>query len=234
MLGGIAAAAVAARGVARGHVADLLRRVPGSSRSRGAGAVEGAVLALVVAGIVQLAVAPGSRARPGRLGRARHHRAGRCAGRGPAAAVRQPPADAPGRWTAAAPSALYGWAGVARRAGTARTTGVLAAAICLLLVGVQAWTVAARERSARALAETGAAVVLDVQAPTARGLCRPWRTADPSGTYAMAGHAAGRRTRRPPGRWRWTASRADAVAGFAGRGPDDVRALIIDPHLPTR
>ncbi|GAA4345643.1 FtsX-like permease family protein [Angustibacter luteus] len=229
VLGGIAAAAVAARGVARGHVADLLRRVPGAGRSRGAGAVEGAVLALVVAGIVQLSVSPGSTpgpvasAAPGVIALASALVAARLL----RFVSRRRTARALDRGR---PSALYGWAGVARRAGTARTTGVLAAAICLLLVGVQAWTVAARERSARALVETGAAVVLDVQTATARGLQPAVAKADPGGTYAMAA------MQLPPDEKTTRAvavdgSRADAVAGFAGRGPDDVGA-IIDPRLP--
>jgi hypothetical protein len=231
LFGGIAAAAVAARGVARGHVADLLRRVPGSHRSRGAGAIEGAVLALVVAGIVQLAVAPD--AAPGPVASAAP---GIIALGGALVAARLVRFLSRRRTVRALdrgrPAALYGWAGVARRAGTASTTGVLAAAICLLLVGVQAWTVASREREARALAETGAVVVLDVQAPTARGLLPAVRAADPGGDYAMAV------MQLAPGDDSTAtvavdSDRAGAVAGFAGRGPADVARLLSPPLVDS-
>ena len=81
---------------------------------------------------------------------------------------------------------VAGWAGVARRPGTARIASVLAVATCLLLVGVQAWTVAERNRAERSGAETGAAVVLQVRAPSSQALLDAVRAADPSGRYAMA------------------------------------------------
>ncbi|MGN6302891.1 MAG: FtsX-like permease family protein [Angustibacter sp.] len=230
VVGGLAAAAVAARSVARGHVSDLLRRVPGAGRGRRAGAVEGIVLALVAAGVVQLAVtrgstpgpvasaAPGMIALGGALLAARvlrslsRRRAERALERG-------------------RPSALVGWAGVARRAGTARTTGVLTAALCLLLVGVQAWTVAARERQVRALAETGAPVVLSVRAPEPGTLLRAVRAADPSGRYAMAVmEQAGSNTASRA--LAVDADRADAVMGFSGRGPAHVSG-VLRPTLPA-
>jgi putative ABC transport system permease protein len=79
-----------------------------------------------------------------------------------------------------------GWAGIARRPGTPRIASVLAVATCLLLVGVQAWTVAERNRHERAAAETGAEVVLQVRAPSHLGLLDAVRRADPTGRYAMA------------------------------------------------
>ncbi len=230
VVGGLAAAAVAARSVARGHVSDLLRRVPGAGHGRRAGAVEGIVLALVAAGIVQLAVAPGSApgpvasAAPGMIalgGALLAARALRWLSRRRAARALDR-----GR-----PGLLVGWAGVARRAGTARTTGVLAAALCLLLVGVQAWAVAARERQVRALAETGAAVVLDVRAASPATVLGAVRRADPGAHYAMTAMAlAGSNTTSRA--LAVDGTRADAVLGYSGRGPRHV-AGVLRPRLPA-
>ncbi len=183
--GGVAAATVAAQGVTRRHVAELLRRVPGASAGRRAGVAEGVVLALVLAGVVQLVVtrdeppgpvamaAPGMIALGGALLAARvlrlvaRRRAGRCLEVG-------------------RPSGLLGWAGVLRRTGVARTTGVLTAAVTLLLVGVQAWTVAGRERVVRASAENGAAVVLGAQAASPQAFLDAVRRADGGAGHAMA------------------------------------------------
>jgi hypothetical protein len=185
VIGGIAAAAVAAHGVSRQHVAELLRRVPGAGAGRRAGVVEGAVLALVVAGVVQLVLtrdttpgpiamaAPGLVALGGALVAARAVRL--------LARYRVARSLDSGR-----PAAILGWAGVQRRTGVARTTGVLTAAIALLLVGVQAWSVAGRERDVRAAAENGAVVVLDAQASSPQVLLDAVRAADPSGSHAMA------------------------------------------------
>jgi hypothetical protein len=79
-----------------------------------------------------------------------------------------------------------GWAGVARRPGTARIASVLAVAACLLIVGVQAWTVAQRNRYERSAAETGAEVVLQVRAPGNQALLDAVQKVDPTGNYAMA------------------------------------------------
>jgi hypothetical protein len=228
VLGGIAAAAVAAHGVARRHVADLLRRVPGAGAGRRAGVVEGAVLALVVAGIVQLLLtrdetpgpvamaAPGMIALGGALLAARALRV--------LAARRTARSMETGR-----PGALLGWAGVLRRTGVARTTGVLTAAVALLLVGVQAWSVAGRERDVRATAENGAAVVLSVEADSPRALLDAVRAAEPSGDHAMAV------VRLPGGDTNPTVFAVDStragVLAFGHQGPGGLsRAL--RPDLP--
>jgi putative ABC transport system permease protein len=220
LLGGLAAAALAARSVARGPVADLLRRIPATSDRRRAGIVEGLVLALVVVGVGQLALV---RARiPGPVAAAAPGMVAVGAALVTARMMRLVSRRRAGRaLTQGRPAALLGWAALARRAGAARTTGVLAAALCLLLVGAQAWAVGARERQARALAETGAAVVLDVRAPAPSLVLAEVRAADPSGRYAMA-------VQRLAGSNLSTAAlavdstRAAAVAGFVGRGPRDV------------
>ncbi|MGZ4596391.1 MAG: hypothetical protein ACXV3V_05640, partial [Actinomycetes bacterium] len=62
--GGIVTAALAARRVFRRPVGDLLRRVPSRGSSRRAGLLEGVVVALAVAGIVQLVSDRGQRPSP--------------------------------------------------------------------------------------------------------------------------------------------------------------------------
>ncbi|HET8616261.1 MAG TPA: FtsX-like permease family protein [Actinomycetales bacterium] len=228
VVGGIGAAAVAAHGVARQHVAELLRRVPGAAAGRRAGVAEGAVLALVVAGVVQLALTrdetpgPVAMAAPGMIalgGALLAARALRLLAR--RRTVRS--------LDAGRPAAVLGWAGVLRRAGVARTTGVLTAAIALLLIGVQAWSVASRERAVRATAETGAAVVLDVDATSPTALRDAVRRADP-GADAMAV------VRLPGGDTNPTVlavdgTRAAHVLAFGHQRPDHLTAAL-DPRLP--
>jgi hypothetical protein len=183
--GGVVTAALSSRQVFRRPVSELLRRVPPRRGGRRAGLLEGVVLVLAVAGVAQLVndrggrpspialLAPGMVAVAGGLLAARllvrlaRRRTERSLDRG-------------------RPAGAVGWAGVARRPGTARIASVLAVATCLLLVGVQAWTVAERNRFERASAETGAEVVLQVRAPDHRTLLDAVRAADPSGRYAMA------------------------------------------------
>jgi hypothetical protein len=185
VLGGIGAAAVAAHGVSRQHVADLLRRVPGAAAGRRAGVAEGVVRALVRAGVVQLVLTrdeppgPVAMAAPGMIALGGALLAAR--------ALRLLARRRTSRSLEAGhPSGLLGWAGVLRRTGVARTTGVLTAAVALLLVGVQAWTVAGREREVRATAENGAAVILDAQASSPQALLAAVREADRGGNHAMA------------------------------------------------
>ena len=134
--GGLVTAALASRQVFRRPVSELLRRVPPRRAGRAAGLVDGVVVVLAIAGVVQLVsdrggrpspvalLAPGMVAVAGGLLAARilvrvaRRRTDRC------------------RWNAAARPAVAGWAGVARRPGTARIASVLAVATCLLLVGV--------------------------------------------------------------------------------------------------
>jgi hypothetical protein len=229
VVGGIGAAAVAAHGVGRQHVAELLRRVPGAAAGRRAGIVEGALLALVLAGVVQLALArdttpgPVAMAAPGMIalgGALLAARALRLLARRRAARSLDT-----GR-----PAAVLGWAGVLRRAGVARTTGVLTASIALLLVGVQAWSVAGRERAVRATAENGAVVVLSARAASPRALLDGVRAADPD-KHAMAV------VRLPGGDTNPTvlavdASRADEVLSFGHQRPSDP-ASALRPVLPA-
>jgi putative ABC transport system permease protein len=183
--GGIVTAALSSRQVFRRPVSELLRRVPARSSGRAAGLIDAVVVVLAVAGVVQLVNDRGTRPSPvamlapGMIAVAGGLLAARVLVR--VARRRVAVSTARGRTPG-----LVGWAGVARRPGTARIASVLAVATCLLLVGVQAWSVAERNRSERAGAETGAAVVLQARAKDPQALVDAVRRADPGGRYAMA------------------------------------------------
>ncbi len=183
--GGLVTAALSSRQVFRRPVSELLRRVPPRRAGRGAGLVDGVVVVLAAAGVVQLVSDRGGRPSPvALLG------PGMVAVAGGLLAARILVRVARRRTTVSMErgraAGVAGWAGVARRPGTARIASVLAVATCLLIVGVQAWTVAERNRAERSGAETGAAVVLQVRAPSSQALLAAVRAADPSGRYAMA------------------------------------------------
>ncbi|HEY0167350.1 MAG TPA: FtsX-like permease family protein [Jatrophihabitans sp.] len=82
----------------------------------------------------------------------------------------------------------------ARRPGFRRVLTLVCVAVALLVSSVDQWKVAAVNREARAAAEVGSAVVLEVTAPTAAKLRSVVAAADPSGDYAMAAI-----TQRPDG-----------------------------------
>lgn len=182
--GGLVTAALSSRQVLRRPVTELLRRVPPRRRRR-AGLAEVVVGVLAVAGVVQLTgdrggqPSPLALLAPGLVAIA----GGLLAGRLLVAVARRRSAVALRRGRA---GAAAGWAGIARRPGSARIASVLAVATCLLLVGVQAWAVAQRNRFERSAAETGANVVLHTRAASGRALLTAVRAADPGGRYAMA------------------------------------------------
>jgi len=227
LAGGVVTAAVSSRQVFRRPVSELLRRVPPRRAGRRAGLVEGVVLVLAVAGVVQLVSDRGGRPSPvallapGMVAVAGGLLAARVLVR--VARLRMAAATARGR-----AQGLVGWAGVARRPGTARIASVLAVATCLLLVGVQAWTVAERNRSERAAAETGAAVVLQVRAPGSRELLDAVRAADPGGGFAMAAVQV-TASNQEPSMLAVDSSRADRVLDWgssAARPTASVRSVL--------
>ena len=185
VVGGLVTAALSSRQVFRRPVSELLRRVPPRRPGRGAGLVDGVVIVLAAAGVVQLVSDRGGRPSPvALLGPGMVAVAGGLlAARLLVRVARRRTAVSMARGRAAG---VVGWAGVARRPGTARIASVLAVATCLLLVGVQAWTVAERNRVERSAAEVGAEVVLQVRASSHLGLLEAVRKADPTGRYAMA------------------------------------------------
>ncbi|HEX8079230.1 MAG TPA: FtsX-like permease family protein [Jatrophihabitans sp.] len=74
----------------------------------------------------------------------------------------------------------------ARRPGFRRVLTLVCVAVALLVSSVDQWKVAAVNREARAAAEIGSAVVLEVTTPTAAKLRSVVADADPGGDYAMA------------------------------------------------
>ncbi len=232
-LGGLLTAALAARTVLRRPVSELLRRVPPRRAGRGAGIVEAVVVVLAIAGVVQLASDRGGRPSPvallgpGMIAVAGGLLAGRLLVR--VARRRTTAALARGRV-----AGVGGWAAIARRPGTARIASVVAVATCLLLVGVQAWSVAERNRHERAAAETGAEVVLHVLAPGPESLLREVRAADPGGTYAMAAVAV-RSSNQQAQLLAVDASRADRVVAWGAPRARPTRTLrsVLLPPLPA-
>ena len=223
LAGGIVTAAISSRQVFRRPVAELLRRVPPRSAGRRAGLVDAVVLVLAAAGVVQLVSdrggppSPVAMLAPGMVAVAGGLLAARVLVR--VARRRVAASTARGRTPG-----LVGWAGVARRPGTARIASVLAVATCLLLVGVQAWTVAERNRTERARAETGAAVVLHVRASDPRALVDAVRKADPDGHYAMAAVQV-ESSSQEPSMLAVDSSRADRVIAWGAPGERPARGI---------
>jgi hypothetical protein len=233
LAGGIVTAALSSRQVFRRPVAELLRRVPPRSSGRGAGLIDAVVVVLAVAGIAQLINDRGSRPSPiamlapGMIAVAGGLLAARVLVR--VARRRVSRATDTGRT-----SGLVGWAGVARRPGTARIASVLAVATCLLLVGVQAWTVAERNRTERAGAEVGAAVVLEVRGGTPYTLLDAVAEADHGGTYAMAAVQVDSSSQEPS-MLAVDSSRADRVLQWGAPGAAPSRGVErgLHPDLPA-
>jgi putative ABC transport system permease protein len=73
----------------------------------------------------------------------------------------------------------------ARRPGFRRVVTLVCVAVALLVSSVDQWSVSGENRQARAAATVGAAVVLEVNAPSAAALQSTVVSADPLGTYAM-------------------------------------------------
>ena len=73
----------------------------------------------------------------------------------------------------------------ARRPGFRRVVTLVCVAVALLVSSVDQWRVSAINRQARAQVTVGAAVVLDVNTPTAAKLRAAVDQADPAGSYAM-------------------------------------------------
>jgi putative ABC transport system permease protein len=232
--GGVVTAALAARRVFRRPVGDLLRRVPSRGSGRRGTVLEGVVITLAIAGIAQLVSDRGGRPSPVALlapgmvavvG-------GLLASRLLVGVARNGSLRAAQRGKAAR---LIGWCGVARRPGTARIASVLAIATCLMLIGVEAWTVAERNRVERSSAEVGAAVVLGVRATDSNALLSAVRKADPSGRYAMAAVEVADSNQQDTV-LAVDSSRADHIMRW---GPPDakpsrsVRSLIAPPVAPS-
>jgi putative ABC transport system permease protein len=162
-------------------IGAMLRQVPPRRSRLGVGAVEAVIGALTVAGLV--VIGSGSRDNPvavvtpsliGLL-------AGLIAGR---LLVRVAPIV--GRralWRGHLDRAMAAFQ-LARRPGARLAVTLICLASALVVFATDAWSVSAHNRSARAGALTGAAVVLHVDAGSARQLIGAVHAADPSGAYA--------------------------------------------------
>jgi putative ABC transport system permease protein len=230
--GGLVTAALSSRQVFRRPVSELLRRVPPRRAGKRAGLVDGVVLVLAVAGVVQLVSDRGGRPSPvALLGPGMVAVAGGLlAARLLVRVARRRTAVSLARGRAAG---TVGWAGVARRPGTSRIASVLAVATCLLLVGVQAWTVAERNRVERSEAETGAQVVLQVRAAGPRAVLDAVRAADPDGGYAMAAVQV-TTSNQEPQMVAVDATRADRVIGWGSPASRPSRSVARGDRRPHR
>lgn len=162
-------------------IGSMLRQVPPRRSRLRVGLVEAVVGALTVAGLV--VIGSGSRDNPvavvtpsliGLL-------AGLVAGR-----VLLRLAPIVGRralWRGRLDRAMAAFQ-LARRPGARLAVTLLCLASALVVFAADAWSVSAHNRSARAGALAGAAVVLHVDAGSAKQLIRAVHAADPSGTYA--------------------------------------------------
>jgi hypothetical protein len=162
-------------------IGAMLRQVPPRRSRLGLGVLEAVVGALALAGIV--VISSGSRDNPvavvtpsliGLL-------AGMIAGR---VLVRVAPVV--GRralWRGRLDGAMAAFQ-LARRPGARLAVTLLCLTTTLAVFAADAWTVSARNRTARAGAQIGAPVVLHVDATSVTQLQRAVRAADPSGRYA--------------------------------------------------
>jgi hypothetical protein len=162
-------------------IGAMLRQVPPRRSRLGVGVIEAVIGALTVAGLV--VIGSGSRDNPvavvtpsliGLL-------AGLVAGR-----VLMRLAPIVGRralWRGHLDRAMAAFQ-LARRPGARLAVTLICLASALVVFAADAWSVSAHNRSARAGALTGAAVVLHVDAGSAKQLIGAVHAADPSGTYA--------------------------------------------------
>lgn len=185
LAGGLAAAVAAGRRVLGLSVAELLRRVPSRQHKLRAGIIDGLVVALAVAALVQVltdrgrASSPLSLLAPGMVAVVMGIAVSRLV---PLyARWRQRSARRRGRL-----AEMVGWTPLERRTGGRRSALVVTVAVALLFFSAIAWDTAAADRQARAAADVGADRAITVRAPSEHALLQAVRAADPTGRYAMA------------------------------------------------
>jgi hypothetical protein len=180
LLVGLGAVAITAAPTLRQPLVSLLRRVPPRSSALQVGLVEGGLVAATAAGLVTLL--------SGRSGGVALLAPGLLAVAGglligqlviPVAAQRARSALRRGRVDLALSSTQ-----VTRRPALRRLIAIITVACALLVFALDTWTVAERNRSARARVEAGAPVVLTVDAPDASTFRRAVLDSDPSGRFA--------------------------------------------------
>ncbi|HEX8093566.1 FtsX-like permease family protein [Jatrophihabitans sp.] len=190
LLGGVAVALVEvalavllARRATAQPIAQLLRTVAPTATGRGAGAAELALAVAAVAGVTVALTGDRNSAisllTPGLIAILAGLLLGRLALWGARIAGHR------ALWQGRLAVAVAGLQ-AARRPSFRRVLTLVCVAVALLVSSVDQWQVSAVNRTARAGAEVGAAVVLDVRAPTAAKLRSVVADADPAGDYAMA------------------------------------------------
>ncbi len=185
IVGGLVAALVAERSALSASVGELLRTTPSRRRGWRTDVVDLVVVAIAVAGIVQIRNTGGTTGSglavlaPGLIALAIGLLTARAlmplAER--SVAITRRSGRVRGLLTA-----TY----LARRPGLDRTFALLAIAVALFGYSILAWTTASQARSDRASLETGPARVITVAAVPSTRLMAAVRAADPAGRYAMA------------------------------------------------
>ncbi len=182
--GGLLAVALAGRRAFSGPVVELLRQVPPRAARWRLATVEGALVALAIAAVVQLRASSGNLTgvmflAPGLVLLAAALLAGHTVV--PVAAVLGRRAIRRGRLARG-----LGAMALARRPGVARLLTVLTVALAELVLATGAADVAAQARTQRASMTLGAPRVLSVAPVSTAQLLDAVRRADPQGRYAMA------------------------------------------------
>jgi len=176
-------AALLARRAAAQPIGQLLRTVAPRTASRGAATAEVALAVAAVAGLVVALTGNRTSALALVTPTLIAILAGLLLGRLVLAAARS--AGRRAFWRGRLVPAVAGLQ-AARWPAFRQVLTLVCVAVALLISSVDQWQVAAANRTARAGAEVGAAVVLDVSAPTAATLRSVVADADPGGSYAMA------------------------------------------------
>ncbi len=182
-LGGVAAAAIAARSILTAPVMDQLRRTGGRrARLARSVAIDAAAIALMAAGIYQLKRGGSdvlALLTPGLIALT----AGLLAVRVLPRIARAQVARTRGSSRVAS---FLASRNIARRPSGLRIVVLLSLAVGLSVFAIDSWAVASANRVDAARAETGGYEVLHVHSDSAGSLLSAVRAADPSGTMAMA------------------------------------------------
>jgi hypothetical protein len=234
MVAGLLAILAAGTPTFRQPLTSLLRRVPPRASTLQVGLVEGAVVAAAAAGVVTLLTGDGgpiALLAPGLLA---------IAGGLLLAQATIPTAGPLARLALRRGRLPWALAGlqIARRPALRRLIAIITVACALLVFAVDAWTVAGRNRTARAEVESGAPVVLGVDATSPKALRDALLDIDPKGRFATPVVTVSSVTAAGP---RTTAVEPAAfarIARWAGAAgvpkADDLAALAPPPVAPVR
>jgi putative ABC transport system permease protein len=234
LVAGLLAILAAGTPTLRQPLTSLLRRVPPRASALQVGLVEGAVVAAAAAGVVTLLTGDGgpiALLAPGLLA---------VAGGLLLAQATIPTAGPLARLALRRGRLPWALAGlqIARRPALRRLIAIITVACALLVFAVDAWTVAGRNRTARAEVEAGAPVVLGVDANSPQALRDAVLDIDPKGRFATPVVTVSSVTQAGP---RTTAVEPAAfarIANWAGAAgvpkADDLAQLRPPPVAPVR